>query len=774
MKTLLGSFVAVLFLATPLTLAQEPASPSESTGIVTGRVTAEATGKSPAGTAVELVDSRRRTTVDDDGTFRFEGVAPGTHLIHAEGPLGHGVARVMVTPGETITVDIPIDLNVMEELVVSAGAGARSRLEVAQPTSVLTGEELDRQRKATLGETLAEQAGVSSSSFGPGASRPVIRGLGGERVRTLSSGIGSADAAGTSPDHAVSLDPLSAERIEILRGPATLLYGSSAVGGVVNTLDGRIPDYVPEEAISGDVSLGGGSSADERSGALSLNGGRGVFAWHADYSRREADDQEIPDDARAEDGDPLGGVLENSALDTESGSLGASWVGERGFLGVSASGFDTLYGVPAGHHHEEGEEAEEEEEEAVRIDLEQRRFDLKGEILFAGVGDAVGSASGPLLGWIEGVKVRLGVSDYEHVELEGAEVGTRFANDSWEGRVEVVQRPSTVAVGSLSGSVGVQASSSDFVAVGEEAFVPASVTDDLAVFAFQELSRGAWTYQLGARVESRDLDPAGRLPERSFDGLSGSLGLVWKLSEHHSLTAALSRTERLPTATELYADGPHVATRAFEIGDPDLGAEDSLGIDLSWKTHLERVHGEVNLFHNRFDGFIYEDFTSAEEDGLDIVRFVQRDAEFTGAEVDLLWRLGEVAGGHFDLRTRADYVRAELTDGLGSAGERSLPRIPPLRLGLGLSYHRGPWQGTVEVRRAEEQDRVSARETPTDSHTLLNASASYRLFAGDTVTDLVLRGTNLTDEVARNHVSFLKDDVPMPGRDVSLLVRVAF
>ncbi len=772
--------------AAPDDAAAAAASEAEtSTGVIAGRVSAPVSGRSPAGTEVMLVNQRQRTTVDEDGTFRFAGVPAGVHLIHAEGPLGHGVAQVRVAAGETVEVEIPVDIAVMEELVVSAGAGARGRLDVAQPTSVLTGEELDERQKATLGETLAAEAGVSSTYFGPGASRPVIRGLGGERVRILQGGVGSADAAGTSPDHAVAADPLSAERIEILRGPATLRYGSSAVGGVVNVLDGRIPDYVPQDRISGKAQVGAGSSADERSGAVSLTGGEGDFAWHVDYSRRETDDQEIPDDARADDGDLLGGVLENSALDTESGAVGASWVGERGYFGISVSGFETLYGVPAGHahgeegHEEDGHEDEHgdehddehddeeehgEEEESIRIDLEQQRVDLEGEYLFTDAGRP--------LGLVDGVKVRVGVADYEHVELEGDEVGTRFGNDSWEGRLELIQRPVAAGFGDLTGSLGVQASSSDFVAVGEEAFVPPSVTDDLAVFAFQELARGAFTYQLGARVETRDVDPEAALPERSFDGLSGSLGVVWKLDDDFSLTAALSSTERLPTATELYADGPHLATQAFEIGDPGLRPEDSLGLDLSLKTNQERVNGAVNFFVNRFDGFIYEELTGGEEDGLDVVRFVQRDAELTGAEIDLLWRLGDVAGGHLDLSTRADYVRAELTSGADDG--LPLPRIPPLRYGVGLSYHRGPWKGSVEVRRAEEQDRVSAEETPTPGHTLVNASASYRLLAGDTVTDVILRGTNLTDEVARNHVSFLKDEVPQPGRDLSLLLRVAF
>jgi iron complex outermembrane recepter protein len=743
--------IAPIQQPSPAAVAEEggttEAPPAAGLGAIAGRVSAELTGRSVAGTEVELVDLRRRVRVGEDGAFRFEAVPPGRHVLHAEGPVGHGLVSVGVAAGETATAEISVDITVMEEMVVSATPLARRQLDVAQPLTVLSGDELDQRRQATLGETLDEQAGVSSTYFGPGASRPVIRGFGGERIRTLQGGLGSADASATSPDHAVSADPLSAERIEILRGPATLLYGSSAVGGVVNVLDGRIPSYLPEAALSGQVELGAGTAADERAGAVSLGGGAGPFAWHADYSRRETGDVEIPDDATAEDGDPLGGRLENSALGTDGGALGVSWVGERGFLGVSASAFDTLYGVPAGHHHGD----EEEEGEAVRTDLAQRRFDLRGERRF----DA---------GVFQGAKLRVGAADYEHRELEGAAVGTRFENDSWEGRLELVQRRR----GDLDGALGLQASSSDFVAVGEEAFVPPSVTDDLALFVFEELARGPLSYQFGLRWESRDVDPEGGLPARSFDGLSGSLGLVWSFAEAYSFTASLSRTERLPSATELFANGPHVATRAFEIGDPGLDAEDSLGLDLSLKTTSDRVTGALNLFVNRFDGFIYEDFTGLQRDGLTVVRFVQRDAEFTGAEADLLWRLAEVGDGHLDLRTRADWVRAELDDGT------PLPRIPPLRLGLGLAFHQGPWQAEAEARRIEEQDRVAPGETPTGGHTLLNASVGYRLFAGATVVDLLLRGTNLTDEVARNHVSFLKDDVPLPGRDLSVSVRLTF
>jgi iron complex outermembrane receptor protein len=494
---------------------------------------------------------------------------------------------------------------------------------------------------------------------------------------------------------------------------------------------------------------------------VSLDGrGFGRLAWHADFLRREAGDVEIPGFAEADHDDAEheeGGVLPNSAVDSSSAALGASWVTERGFLGVSASGLDSLYGVPGHAHEEEGHEGEEEgeEDEEVRIDLRQRRVDLHGETVAA-------------LGVFRGAKVRFGVADYEHVEIEGGEVGTRFTNDSWEGRVELVQRTAETGLGALTGSLGVQASRSDFVAAGEEAFVPPSVTDTLAVFAFEEVARRPLRAQLGLRWESADVVPAGGLPSRSFDGLSGSAGLVWELRDDLSLTASASRTERLPTANELFADGPHAATRTFEIGDPDLDLEDSLGFDVTLKAARPRFRGELAAFVNRFDGFIFESFTGDERDGLEVVRFVQADAELVGLEVDTDFMLFERDDRHLDLQVRGDWVRAELADG------SPLPRIPPRRASLGLSYHHDRWRGLAEARRVEEQDRVAENETPTAGHTLLNAMLGYRVFSEHLVTDLILRGTNLTDEEARNHVSLLKDEVPLPGRDLSLVVRVSF
>lgn len=737
-------------------------------GVIAGRVTS-VQGEPVAGATVLLAELRRRTTTGEDGGFRFDSVPPGQYLLEASSdPIGSTVEHVTVTAGGPVEVAMILDLLVhRDEIVVTASPDARSRYEIAQPTSVLNEEELARRLQPTLGETLNQEPGVTSTFFGQGASRPVIRGLGGDRIRVLEGGLGTGDASTTSPDHAVSLDPLSAERIEVLRGPATLLYGSSAIGGVVNVIDNRVPEQVPDKAIGGRVELRGGTVSGERSGGASLDGGSGRFAWHVDLLKREADDYETPgfaeskalreaEEEEGEDHEQVSGVLPNSAVESESAGIGASYVGESGFIGLAVSGLDSLYGIPGGHHHhhEEGEEGEEEEEEeAVRVDLEQRRWDLRG------------GTTRPFA-IFSGASLRFGASDYEHRELEGEETGTVFTNESWEGRVELLQR----RVGALSGSVGIQALNRDFAAVGEEAFVPPTETGTWAVFAFEELTRGDWRLQFGARYETQDVTAEAGIGDRSFDGVSGSAGLVWQPgADGYSVGLSLARSTKLPNAEELFSNGPHLATNAFEIGDPDLEEETSLGLDLTLRKTTGRVTGEVTLFSNRFDDFIYERGTGEEEDELPVFRFVQADADFYGAELEGVVQLLHGEPQHLDLELGADFVRAELR----RTGE-PLPRIPAERFRLGLHYRDDRFDAQVEGMRVGEQDRVAEGETPTEGYTLVNATLGYRFFTSRAVFDVLLRGTNLTNEEARNHVSFLKDVVPMPGRDVSLSLRTTF
>lgn len=706
---------------------------------------------------VTLVELRRSVTTDAEGAFRFENVPPRHYHVRAESPrLGFTVGEAEVEAGETRTVEIVIDPLVhAEEIVVTASGDSRRESEVYQPVNVLSDEELAARLQPTLGETLAQEPGVSSTFFGAGSSRPIIRGLGADRVRVLEEGIGTGDVSNISPDHAVSVDPSTATQIEIVRGPATLLYGSNAVGGVVNVISDRVPSQASPQLIGGDVDLRYASAAEEKSSSLTLYGGRNAFAWHADLSIRDTNDYAIPGPAdEFEDPEHFEGVLANSALQSRSGTLGGSYVTDRGFLGAALTRFETNYGVPghAHHHGDEEEEEEEEEEGGVRVDLDSQRLDMKGELT--------------RLGFFSVLRGRLGVTDYEHVEIEpSGEIGTRFTNDGFEGRLEAHHRP----LGRVRGTWGAQLTTTDFVAEGEEAFIPPNDSRSTAVFAFEELPGETLDVQFGARFEHQHVNvDAEDLPDRQFGGISGSLGAIWRPAEGYAVAVSLARAVRLPTATELYSNGPHAATGQFEIGDPMLDEETSLGLDISLRRTVGRFRGELNLFNNSFDGYIYESPTGGVEDEMPVFQFVQRDARFRGAEIATHTHLFSRRDAHVELDLSADYVRATLKGG------GNLPRIPPVRAAIGIRTHGGPWQLMAEVRHTFGQDDVAPLETRTEGYTMVNAHLGYRLIVSSTVHDILLRGTNLTDELARSHVSPLKERAPLPGRDLALTYRVTF
>jgi len=738
MKLFLRMLVAVLLVSR---LSAIPAFAG--TGTIEG-VVLDQQGSPAPGAAVTLVELRRHATADENGRFRFEDVPPGHYHVQVESTRSGGaVAEIDLADGATSAVTVAIDRTVhAEHVVVSASLDARSAAEVVQPVDVLEGTELQTRIQGTLGETLAQEPGMRSTYYAPGASRPVIRGLGGDRIRILEDGIGTADASNVSPDHAVSLDPLGTDRVEIVRGPATLMYGSNAVGGVVNVLDGRIPDHVPAAAVGGSFGLRFASAAEERAGSLNLTGGARRVAWQAGYLDRRADDLETPD-----------GPIENSDLDAASGTAGVSYVGGRGFVGLSFTDYESNYGAAV--------------EEQVRIDLQQKRYDLRGEY-------------NTPFAIFRALRLRFGVGDYEHTELEGQEVGTLFLNDSWEGRLELPHR----RLGAFEGAIGVQLVDRDFEAIGEEAFVQPTTTGNQALFVFEEIGEGKVRGEIGLRYDrqqTRSVDPT--LQDRDFDAVSGSGGIVWNPAETYAVALSLARSTRLPTAEELYSNGPHLATFAFEVGDDDLGEETSEGIDLALRKLTGRLRGELNLFRNEFNDFINDEFTGAfdpgedpidPEDDLPIFRFVQADATFSGFEAVVHVELFHAEPHHVELELRGDRVEAELADG------RNLPRIPPMRYGASLRYQGSKLWGNLEVTRTDEQDEIATDingdplETPTAGYTWLNAAVGYRLIAGHTVHDIVLRGINLTDEFSRNHVSRFKDLVPLTGADVSLMYRLVF
>jgi iron complex outermembrane receptor protein len=756
--------VALFLLLSPWPFL--PAAHAQEKGSLVGRVVT-AGGEPVTDAQVRVVALGIRTAVGESGQFALLDLPPGEHLVQALSPrYGQAVERLSVSAGATVSVLLELDpLFQLDELVVSAGPLPAIRSETYQPTSALTGWDLIRDAEASLGETLAEAPGVTASYNGPGSSRPIIRGLGGDRVRILEAGVGSGDVSNQGPDHAVALEPMTAERIEIVRGPATLLYGSGAVGGVVNVIDTRIPRELPDKPLTGSVMGLGGTVADELTGAMELNGGFGALAWHLSGLKRKTDDYAIPGFAEHQHEEEAGheeeeeeaafGILPNSAIESERGALGLSWIGEDGYVGISVSGLNNDYGVPGhAHGHEEGEEEEpgHEEEEGVVIGLEQRRFDAE-------------SLWRPTSERVSAVKGRFGYADYQHTEFEGEEIGTRFTNEQWEGRVEL----NHTLFKEDPGAVGVQFGGRTFEALGEEAFVPPSENFSLAGFIFQELGGEFLRVQLGARVEGQWARDKAQDRDRDQFGVSVSGGLNWSVNEDASLALTLSRSQKIPTIEELFADGPHAATFAYEIGDPDLGVETANAVDLTLHFARGLFRVEASAFLDYFQDFTYQDFTGSEEDGLPVLRARQGDATFAGAEGSVEFDLLHRGNHHLLVEGWGDYVRAELTE-----EDHPLPRIPPLRLGSRIRYNGGTLRADVGVTRVTTQDRVAPLEEETQGYSMLDMSLGYRLFTGAVTHDFVLRGTNLADQEARNHTSFLKELAPLPGRELRFMYRIYF
>ena len=644
----------------------------------------------------------------------------------------------------------------LDDYIVSAGPNLRSIRDYAAPVNVVTAQELTRQSGSSLGAVLDWQPGVSSSSFGAGASRPILRGFDGPRVRILDAGLEAMDVSDTSPDHAVTLEPLLTERVEVLRGPSTLLYGSSAIGGAVNVIGKEMPRQrvdpkgyegaleARRDTVSGGDTLAGYATVGDDDWALTITA-----------VDRDADDYEIPGDAQEDDAE--GDTLENSFVETEQYSVGASWFfSEENRIGFSFSNYETRYGVP-GHGHHEGEEEEEEEhdEESVAIDMERKRYDMELELV--DVND-----------WIEALRLRLGYTDYAHSELEGGEVGTVFEREGWELRAEAAHSPWWVID---EGVVGVQVSDVDFSAEGAEAFTPQSTTKTQALFVSEHIHGDVLHYEFGGRMERTDI--AEDKNQRSYDELAISLaaGATWHIDEANSLALVLQRSQRNPTSTELYAEGPHLATSQYEFGDADLKQETAYGVDLTYRTTQENWQAEVSLFYTYFDDYIFSEEREDEKiDELHVYDFNAIDAEFYGIEAQLDYTLIENEGNRVLLSLMGDWVHATNED----TGD-DLARMPPMRIGSRLSWATGNWDSGVELRYAFEQDNTGPEETSTDDYLKLNLDVNYRLDLGDGITAVLFaRAENLLDEEIRHHTSFVKEEAALPGRNFTIGARVEF
>ena len=622
----------------------------------------------------------------------------------------------------------------LEAVTVTGVPLGQSAEEIIAPVAVLSGEELDIRKANTLGETVSSIPGVSTTYFGPGVGRPVIRGLDGSRVAILSDGLGSDDVSNVSQDHAVAIEPFLADQIEVLKGPATLLYGSGAIGGVVNTVDGRIRETALDEPLGGRAELRYDAGAHGFTGMSRVDAGTDHYALHADAVYRNNNDYDLPD-----------GRMANSAVDTRTGAVGGSLFGDWGFAGIAVSRYLNEYGNPA----EPGDGVD----PPVTLNMAQTRYDLKAGLTSPAPG-------------IDSVKLAFGHTDYQHTEFEGQEIGTRFLSTGNQWRLEATHSK----FGAWQGGFGLQHGNKDFQAIGEEAFVPTTKTRNLGVFLVEQGEWDRLKVELGARQDHQSSTPEDDA-RRSFSLGSLSAGARWKFSDAWHLSLNADRAQRAPAEEELFANGPHAATATFEIGDPGLDKETSHQVELGLHYHGQKFEASLSAYRNRFDNFIYladTGQTNAEHD-LPIRQWTQTDADFHGFEGEATLHLADNDAGKFDLRVFGDRVRAT------RSGGGNLPRIPAGRFGAQLQWSGNAWHGGLGVVRTAMQDDIDTFETRTQGYTLVDANLNYTFLDNARGSwEAFVQGNNLTDQNARLATSVVKDLVPLPGRNISIGVRVFF
>ncbi len=640
----------------------------------------------------------------------------------------------------------------LDQLIISTPL-TESTANTALPVSIISGDELRIKASSSIGETLKNEPGITSQSFGPGVGQPVIRGQSGSRVHVLQNGLGSLDVSSLSPDHSNSTEALWAGRIEVLRGPSTLLYGSGAIGGVVNIIDNRIPNIVPDTLFEGAFEQRYNTVNEGKSSAFKVDGGKGMLAWHLDGFYRDSINQQIADNAiRGVDDD---GRLLNSNTRAKSGTAGFSIIGDTGFIGFSINHLDNNYGVPPGDEPEE-----------VRIDLKQTRYDMKAEV------------KDPLA-FAEKLKVRLSYNDYQHIELENGEPGTVFSNEGFESRMELIQKPWAFFD---HGVVGVQTKNSEVSAIGEEAVIPKSEITSLGFFTVQDIHTEHFIYEIGLRVEQQWIDPV-VLPEVSHTPVSFSASALWSVTDDDSIKLTFSRSERAPDIQELFSNGAHLATNSYDAGNANLKVEISHNIELGFHIDHDFFQADFNLYQNWVQDYISQNnsgqfFNTVTEtfentcisDGcIPVFNAQQQDAEFQGFEAQVKIPLLTTDYGHVDSELFADYVRGRFSNG------GDIPRMPPLRYGVQLSWEGTDWTTQLRMTRAEKQDNPGLNETETDGYWLLDLSANYRLGIVD-YADMLLfvKANNLLDQDIRHSVSYLRNSAPEAGRGAEMGLKIEF
>jgi iron complex outermembrane receptor protein len=715
-----------------------------------GRLLNSLSGAPIAGATVAIEELKREVMSSADGTFTFENVPPGSYHLSVHGQ-GYSSRRseIAVAAGAT-PMEIRVDPELHFEEVVSVSADARSQFDTFQPTSVLSGQELSKQLEMSLGATLESQPGVAARSFGPAPARPVVRGLDGDRVLILQDGQRMGDLSSQSGDHGVAINPAAAQRIEVVRGPATLLYGANAIGGLVNVITDEIPTK-PQTGASGNLTFDLGTAAKEGAAAGDVHIGNGKVALHVGGGGRRSGDVATPE-----------GDLENSQSRNGFGNVGLSWTGAKRYFGGSYGYDDTKYGIPI---VEEGQ---------VQLTPRRHAFSLRG------------GAQG-LSGTFDSYRATLAVRRYKHDELEGEEVGTAFTNNTSE--VEVMGSHRTI--GRLKGSLGGWFLNRAFDAIGAEALSPAVDQRGFATFLYEEVTWPHVTFQFGGRLDHTAYEPNGE-SNRDFTSGSGSAGLLLRpaaADDRITIALSLARAARNPALEELFYFGPHPGNFAIEVGNPDLRPEHALGFDLSFRWRSSRASGEVTYFRNDISDYVFRaPLTEAQFNARlpeFAARFPDRDIENETLPLDEFPIVENVAAdsilqgieAHSDVQVTPqiavelglDYVRGTLKD-----SDEPLPRIPPLRFRGGLRYQRNAFQAGGEIIATATQDRVFSTETPTDGYQLFKLYSSYSFAQGKLTHTVTARLDNVTDELYRNHLSLIKDFAPEMGRNFKVLYNVKF
>ncbi|MGQ8364203.1 TonB-dependent receptor [Glaciecola sp. 1036] len=777
---------------------------------------------------VQIMGTQLRAPIKKDGSFSLQNLGQGQFELHVSSEnFIHNTTIINVPENGIDDLVIKVKDASIEIFDVTASAFHASNLESSIPVGVLAGDDLNRRQASTLGDTLTNEVGVHSSAHGGVAGTPIIRGLSGPRVLIAQNGLDASDASRVGPDHQVATDSTSAQQIEVLRGPATLFYGSGAIGGVINVVDNRIPKYAET---TGELSFSRNSNNAEEAVSGNLIKDINDFVFSAQGYYRDAQTYSVPgaaileehddhDDEDEHDEHENESTVENTQYRSSGFSLGSSYLFDNGHIGFAVERQDSLYGVPGHGGHEEHEGEEEGEEEAVVLDMKQTRYQTQASYQ-------------PGSDTFSAINFAGAYTDYEHVEIENGAPGTSFQNQTTEMRVEALHRHWY----DWRGGFSVHYKQSDFKAVGEEAFTPPSDTQTLGLGWIEEKHFGDYLLQMGARIErvkisaaelfSSDIELVSLEDDHleedhhededhnhehadlesidvSFTPLSLSLGVVWDVTDGYNMSLSYARAERAPSAAELFSLGPHLGSGNYEIGafynideeghivqnQADLDVEASNNLDFSVRKFDGDIGFIFNLFYNHVDNYYYDANTAfiadfehdheeeadleeehveeeGHEDGLPVLLFRNQDAKLYGAELQVNWQ----ATDNLKLTTQADMVRARLDDESSS----ELPRTPPARLSIGAEYQTQDWYADVSVMHVFEQDKTAPLEASTDGYTMVDVNFSYYLPVQDYEFELFIKGRNLTDEFARVHTSYLRDQAPLPGRSVLLGARARF